>query len=786
MISKVIADGKAEYKFISDLKERCENNDKDVTEIVSAILANVKANGDKAVNEYTLKFDGSNVENPEITKEQLSQYASMCDKDVYSALEKAAKNISDFHQRQLQQSWLTTKSNGVILGQRVRGLKRVGIYVPGGTAAYPSSVLMNAIPARIAGVEEIIMVTPPGKDGKPNPDIMAAAQVAGVDRVFQMGGAQAVAALAYGTETVPKVDKIVGPGNIFVATAKKLLFGTVDIDMIAGPSEILVIADKTARADYLAADLMSQAEHDILASAILLTDDANLADKVNEELKKQSATLSRKEIIEKSLKDYGVIIVCRNISEAVEFANILAPEHLEVCVENPMEYIGKLDNAGSVFLGNYSPEPLGDYFAGPNHVLPTSGTARFFSPLSVDSFIKKSSFIYYTKEALLEEADDIIRIANAEGLTAHANSIIVRKENETKDWYPVYKLNKKISELTPYSPITGEYKIRLDANESCFNLSQEIIEEIKTAVANIDYNRYPDPNATDLCKAFADYYNIDSNNVTAFNGSDELISILMSSFMMSGETVVTVEPDFSMYRFYASLAEVNCVSVAKNDDLSVNIDNVINAVKENNAKAVIFSNPCNPTSKGISRDDVIKLVTTLEDTLVILDEAYMDFWDASLLALVNDYDNLVIMRTASKAVGAAAIRLGFAVANPTISKALKAVKSPYNVNTVSQKIGTIIYSNKAYLKNRQEVIVNLRENLYNAVKEIESAHSDKIKLINGCSNFLFIKTDLAKEIFDFLLNNGVAIRFMGEYLRITAGTQQENTEVVRLLKEFLN
>ncbi|MEE1155174.1 MAG: histidinol-phosphate transaminase [Acutalibacteraceae bacterium] len=350
----------------------------------------------------------------------------------------------------------------------------------------------------------------------------------------------------------------------------------------------------------------------------------------------------------------------------------------------------------------------------------------------------------------------------------------------------MYKLNKKISELTPYSPITGEYKIRLDANESCFNLSQEIIEEIKTAVANIDYNRYPDPNATELCKAFADYYNIDSNNVTAFNGSDELISILMSSFMMSGETVVTVEPDFSMYRFYASLAEVNCVSVAKNDDLSVNIDNVINAVKENNAKAVIFSNPCNPTSKGISRDDVIKLVTTLEDTLVILDEAYMDFWDASLLALVNDYDNLVIMRTASKAVGAAAIRLGFAVANPTISKALKAVKSPYNVNTVSQKIGTIIYSNKAYLKNRQEVIVNLRENLYNAVKEIESAHSDKIKLINGCSNFLFIKTDLAKEIFDFLLNNGVAIRFMGEYLRITAGTQQENTEVVRLLKEFLN
>ena len=433
MIKKVMADGKAEYKFISELKARCENNDRDVTDVVSKILADVKENGDKAVAAYTLKFDGSMLEKAEISAEELKKYAAECDSEVFEALERASENIKEFHKRQLQQSWLTTKENGVILGQRIRGLKRVGIYVPGGTAAYPSSVLMNAIPARIAGVEEIVMVTPPGKNGRPNPDIMAAALIAGVDRVFLMGGAQAVAALAYGTESVPKVDKIVGPGNIFVATAKKLLFGTVDIDMIAGPSEILVIADKTARADYLAADLMSQAEHDILASAILLTDSDELAEGVIREIEKQSANLSRKDIIDKSLNDYGAIIVCRDIREAVDFANILAPEHLEVCVENPMEYIGRLDNAGSVFLGNYSPEPLGDYYAGPNHVLPTSGTARFFSPLSVDSFIKKSSFIYYTKNALLDDADDIIRIANAEGLTAHANSIIVRKENETKD-----------------------------------------------------------------------------------------------------------------------------------------------------------------------------------------------------------------------------------------------------------------------------------------------------------------------------------------------------------------
>ena len=312
------------------------------------------------------------------------------------------------------------------MGQRIRGLKRVGIYVPGGTAAYPSSVLMNAIPAKIAGVEEIIMCTPPQKDGTPNPNIIAAAKVAGVDRIFLMGGAQAIAALAYGTETVPKVDKIVGPGNIFVATAKKLLYGTVDIDMIAGPSEILIIADKSANPKFLAADLMSQAEHDRLASAILLTDCEELAKETEKELEKQMTALSRKDIIRSSVDNFGAVIVCSDMSQAIEFANELAPEHLEVCCENPMEYVGKLDNAGSVFLGNYSPEPLGDYFAGPNHVLPTSGTARFFSPLSVDSFVKKSSFIYYTEDALRKDAEDVVRFAETEGLTAHANSIKVR------------------------------------------------------------------------------------------------------------------------------------------------------------------------------------------------------------------------------------------------------------------------------------------------------------------------------------------------------------------------
>lgn len=426
MIRIAKADGVSERELINQLKARSGEIDRKVTSAVTDILNNVKQNGDDAVREYTLKFDGHMPSKFEISREEIDSSPDKCDRDFILALYKAADNIRDFHARQKQQSWLEPKQNGVILGQRIRGLKRVGVYVPGGTAAYPSSVLMNVIPAKIAGVKEIVMVTPPQKDGTANPDILAAAKIAGVDRVFLMGGAQAVAALAYGTQSVPKVEKIVGPGNIFVATAKKLLYGTVDIDMIAGPSEILIVADKSANPKFLAADLMSQAEHDKMASAILLTTSEETANETAKELSRQMQTLERRDIIEQSLNDFGAIIVCKDISEAVDFANELAPEHLELAVENPMEYIGRVDNAGSVFLGHYSPEPLGDYFAGPNHVLPTSGTARFFSPLSVDSFIKKSSFIYYTEPALSEAKDDIIKLAETEGLTAHANSIKVR------------------------------------------------------------------------------------------------------------------------------------------------------------------------------------------------------------------------------------------------------------------------------------------------------------------------------------------------------------------------
>lgn len=426
MIRIVRADGSAERALLDTLRARSGEVDKQVTAAVTEIIEAVRDGGDEAVRAFTMRFDGACPDTFEVGRDEINDALTMAEPEFVNALLAATEQISAFHLRQKQQSFIDTHDDGVMMGQRIRGLARVGLYVPGGTAAYPSSVLMNCIPARIAGVGEIVMVTPPMKDGRANPDILAAAAIAGVDRVFLMGGAQAVAALAYGTGSVPRVDKIVGPGNIYVATAKRLLYGVVDIDMIAGPSEILIAADDTADPVYLAADMMSQAEHDALASAILLTTSERIAQQTAGELERQASALSRAEMIRQSLENYGAIIICRCPQEMIDLANELAPEHMEIMTENPLEYIGKIDNVGSLFLGKYSPEPLGDYYAGPNHVLPTSGTARFFSPLGVDSFVKKSSFVYYTRPALMEAQGHIVRIAEREGLTAHANSIKVR------------------------------------------------------------------------------------------------------------------------------------------------------------------------------------------------------------------------------------------------------------------------------------------------------------------------------------------------------------------------
>ena len=429
---KVILSEDTKKDILENLLKRSPNSYGKFEASVAAILADVKEKGDEAVFDYTKRFDGAdiNVANIVVTKEEIDEAYSLVDEQLVEVIRKALVNIREYHAKQKQYSWFDSTPNGTILGQKVTLLNRVGVYVPGGKAAYPSSVLMNIIPAKVAGVNQIIMTTPPGKDGRVTPGTLVAANEAGVDVIYKVGGAQAIAAMAYGTDSIRKVDKIVGPGNIYVALAKKAVYGHVSIDSIAGPSEILVIADETANPRYVAADLLSQAEHDEMASAILITTSEELADKVSKEIDSFVAELSRSEIISKSLENYGYILIARDIDEAVETANEIASEHLEIVTKDPFTVMTKIRNAGAIFLGEYSSEPLGDYFAGPNHVLPTNGTAKFFSPLGVDDFIKKSSIISYSREALEPIHEDIIKFANAERLTAHANSIKVRFEHK--------------------------------------------------------------------------------------------------------------------------------------------------------------------------------------------------------------------------------------------------------------------------------------------------------------------------------------------------------------------
>lgn len=421
--------------FFQKLEARLAEGDMNVTRQVEDIVWDVRSRGDQALIDYTRRFDGVELDPSalRVTGDEIQRAYEKTDARLVEVIRKAAGNIEGFHRKQLENSWVSTDRDGILLGQMYRPLETVGVYVPGGTAAYPSSVLMNVIPAKVAGVGRIVMVTPPGNKSGINPAILVAANEAGADEIYRVGGAQAVASLAFGTETIPKVDKITGPGNIYVATAKKLVYGYCDIDMIAGPSEIMIVADESGNARFIAADLLSQAEHDVLASSILVTTSERLAEEVRAEIERQAALLGRESILRKSLADYGAIIIVENMEQALEIVNSTAPEHLELCVAEPFSLLDSVKNAGAVFLGHYSPEPLGDYFAGPNHVLPTGGTARFFSPLSVSDFMKKSSLISYTKKALEKVKDDVVLFAEAEGLAAHANAIRVRFEKDIEN-----------------------------------------------------------------------------------------------------------------------------------------------------------------------------------------------------------------------------------------------------------------------------------------------------------------------------------------------------------------
>ena len=759
-----------------------------ITQAATNIIATVRAKGDAALHRYAAEFDGADLTDFRVPQERINAALEQVDASLIAALEKAAAQIRDFHQRQVRQSWFTTRADGTLLGVQVTPVRAAGIYVPGGRAQYPSTVLMNAIPAKVAGVERVVMATPPQRDGGISPATLAAAKVAGVDEIYLVGGAQAVAALAYGTESIPRVEKITGPGNAYVAAAKRLVSGDVGIDMIAGPSEVCVLADASAEAAVVAADLMAQAEHDPLATCYLVTESPELARGVEAALEVLLAQSPRAEITRTSLTDQGTIVIAPDLATAIDAVNTIAPEHLELHCADALGLVGSIRNAGAIFVGAWSSEPLGDYVAGPNHTLPTGGTAQFSSPLSVDDFVTSSSVICYTPQGLLADAPATQTMAQAEGLWAHALSAGpcrgdqgprrsgphrhrlarrrcrnggVRRRTPHRSRggeVTVAELSTRVQRLMqphlrsiePYDPNFTATRINLSANENTHPLPASVREAVDEVLAATPLNRYPDPMSDALRDEIAAVNDVSRAQVCVGNGGDELLYNFLLAFGGRNRSVLICPPCFSEYAFFAQLTETN-VRTAGRDPRTLTLD------------------ACHG--------------------LVMVDEAYIEFAgeDASALPLLAHLDNLVILRTLSKAYGAAGTRCGYVMAVTDIIDALSAVRQIYSVNVLTQAVALALVRKRGALEPLTASIVTERARLQRALEELPG-----ITVWPSSANFLLVRMAGATAIrnhlrdeYSILVRDFSSAAGLEDCLRITVGTPEENDAVIAALTELL-
>lgn len=798
-------------QFYRKLEKRSLAENEEVTAKVAVILKDIRDEGDSAVVRYTKKFDGADFSQSgyRVSQFDLELAFTGLPESLKEILVKAKDNIEEFHKKQLEITWTYERSNGAVLGQKLSPIDSVGVYVPGGTAPLPSSVLMNVIPARIAGVKRIVMCTPPGADGNVPDVVLAAAYLAGVNEVYRAGGAQAIAAMAFGTESIKRVDKITGPGNIYVSVAKRLVFGYCGIDMLAGPSEIAIIADETANASFAAADMLSQAEHDKMASAILITDSMSFASDTASEIDNQIKTLHRSETADLSIKEFGAIIVVNNIEEAKSIIERIAPEHLEICTVNPFEIMNGIKNVGAIFLGNYSPEPLGDYLAGPNHVLPTGGTARFCSPLGVYDFIKRSSIIYYPDSAFKETAGYVSNFARAEGLDAHARAAELRLEINnfdkqsfcglTNTFFTVDKpegksirelVRNELKDFKPYKVEQSGYKIKLDQNESPYDIPLRVRramayffseESIKTGL-----NEYPDNDSEALLKKLASVWSVNKENVLASSGSDQLIQTIITTFAGRGDSVVMPAPSFGMYRIYTALSGANAVEIPllEKEAFSYNIAAIIECVNSLKAKVLFICTPNNPTGNIMSEKDIEIILENCKNTIIAVDEAYAEFSGTTSIGLTEKYRNLVVLRTLSKAYGMAGLRCGYCIASSELIYELNKIRPPYNINTITQKMAVLILECEDESRIAISKIVEERDRVCNTLK------SKGLYVLKSYSNSLLVKFNKAGKVFEDLKKKSILVRYFGEdhllssYLRIGIGTPEQNDIVINTLKEL--
>ena len=790
------------------------STDASVGSAVAQIVEDVRRRGDAALLEYTRRFDRlqvSTAQGLELTRDEVDAALAALEPDRRDALEAAAGRIRAYHERQMSRSWDYLESDGTRLGQKITALDRVGLYVPGGKAAYPSSVLMNALPARVAGVGELIMVVPT-PDGARNPLVLAAAAIAGVDRIFTIGGAQAVAALAYGTASVPAVDKIVGPGNAYVAEAKRRVFGVVGIDMIAGPSEILILCDGRTNPEWVAMDLFSQAEHDELAQAVLLCPDAGFIDRVHDAIGRLAPDMPRRAVIERSLADRGALIRVRDMEEACQIASRIAPEHLEIIAADAEHWASRIRHAGAIFIGAYSSESLGDYCAGPNHVLPTMRTARFSSPLGVYDFQKRSSIIAISEQAAQRLGPVAATLARGEGLEAHARSAELRlgtgpsaaaraptrvtghsglptvSEGQDAAGAEVARraqqlVRPEILGMTSYQvpPATG--MIKLDAMENPYRLPEPLQAELGERLAQALLNRYPVPSYGSLKQAICSRLGVPPGfGVLLGNGSDELITMICVASARPGAVVLAPSPSFVMYEVSARLAGSRFVGVDLAADLSLDLDAMLAAIRRHRPAVVFLAYPNNPTGNSFERGQIESILEAAPG-LVVIDEAYQPFARDSWMGTLPEYPQLLVMRTLSK-LGLAGLRLGYLSGHARWLDELDKVRPPYNIGVLNDVAAQFALDHMEVLDQQASVIRDERARLFGELRRVPGAEP-----IRSDANFLLVRVADSAAVQTRLRSRGVLVKDVGKMhpllagcLRITVGTPEENEAMLAALR----
>lgn len=768
--------------------------DEAIERTVAQIVADVRSRGDEAVLEYTRRFDridAASMRALELPRDELRRALDSLAHADRDALQEAAERVRRYHERQLAQSWSYVEEDGTRLGQRVGPIDRAGLYVPGGKAAYPSSVLMNALPARVAGVHELVMVVPT-PDGVRNPMVLAAAHVAGVDRVFTIGGAQAVAALAWGTATVPAVDKIVGPGNAYVAEAKRRVFGTVGIDMIAGPSEILVVCDGGTDPDWIAMDLFSQAEHDEMAQAILLTPDAAFADRVAGSIARLLPTMPRREIIERSLADRGAIVVVRSMEEACEIASSIAAEHVEISAHDASRWVERIRHAGAIFLGPWSSEAVGDYCAGPDHVLPTMRTARFSSPLGVYDFQKRTSLVELSREGARTLGAIAATLARAEGLEAHARSAQFRvdaQEGAGRADAPgdgLHPIRADVAAMGGYKVSDSTGMVKLDAMENPYRLPPELRRALGECLAEVPINRYPLPRHAGLEQAIRVRFGIPQDaGLVLGNGSDELITMLAVATARPDAVHLAPQPSFVMYEMSARLAGSRFVGVPLRADFSLDVDAMLAAIARHRPAVVWLAYPNNPTGNAFA-PEAIEAVLAAAPGLVVVDEAYQPFAQDTWMPRLGENERLVVLRTVSK-LGLAGLRLGYLAAAPRWTEQLEKVRPPYNIGVLTDAAARFALEHLDVLDGQAARIRADRERLAQRLRELPG-----VEVFPSRANFVLVRVADSERTERELRSRGLLIKDVGRMhdllrncLRLTVGTGEENDLLLGALRESL-